>query len=131
MDVGTLLVVVCIALLTVAVSVLSEEGRAFVEQQPIDPIDQRPYSPGSVGPGGYCQSTRQCRHGWCCVRQYKHGDYTCQKMLGIGRRCSSQTEVKAGLYLRRCPCVSHLRCRGTRALKLCLPKNWWPDAAPY
>lgn len=45
MDVGTLLVVICIALLTVAVSVLSEEGRAFVEQQPIDPIDQRPYSP--------------------------------------------------------------------------------------
>ncbi|KAL1468314.1 hypothetical protein MTO96_041568 [Rhipicephalus appendiculatus] len=126
MNVRTLLVVVHLVVLSVSLSSACDgHGREFEGQQPIDPINKKPYPPHSVGPGGHCQSTRQCRRGWCCVRQRKrNGGYTCQKMHRLGQRCTMETEIMAGRYLHRCPCVDHLRCRGNHAVKLCVPKNW-------
>ncbi|XP_077496483.1 uncharacterized protein LOC144107362 [Amblyomma americanum] len=129
-------VAVAAAAAVIGFVLLSEVARALpdvnyedMEQHPIDPDSQQPvtFRPGSVAAGGHCRSSLQCKPGWCCLRHFKHGSYTCQRKLQIGRRCSHNSEVKGGVYHKQCPCADRLRCRGDRGLKLCLPKNWWPS----
>ncbi|KAH6922831.1 hypothetical protein HPB50_019572 [Hyalomma asiaticum] len=106
MDVRTLFIVVHIAVSLVAVSpACDDDYDGFEGQQPIDPISREPYPPGSVGVGGPCQGSRECRQGLCCVSKSVHGDYTCQRKLGMGRTCKVDSPTKGGKYLHRCPCV--------------------------
>ncbi|XP_075729398.1 uncharacterized protein LOC119165615 [Rhipicephalus microplus] len=133
MNLTTLLVVVQLIVFSVSFSTACHgDDGGFEEQHEIDPVNKDPYPPHSVGPGGRCQSTLECQRGWCCARQRKwNGGYTCQKMHGLGRRCTMETQIKAGRYYYHCPCVSHLACRGNHALKLCVPKNWSLDDVTY